>query len=79
MAKNITRMVQYARDPKSNPDPGFARLRAVIADAKSRNMVALMTIDPQSLGDTLEELRANLDAIADADLAVMFVPTKHRS
>lgn len=77
MAKNITRMVQYARDAK-NPDPGFARLRALIADARGRNMVALMTVSPRALGDTLDELHQNLDAIADADLAVMFVPTKHR-
>jgi hypothetical protein len=79
MPKNITRMVQYARDPASNPDPGFARLRALIADARSRNMAAVMTLSPAALGDTLEELCRNLDLIADADLAVILVPPRHRA
>ena len=76
MAK-ITRMVTYTRDPNVSTDK-FAALATLIAEAKKSNMFAVLVQSPQTLGDTYEELVANLDALAAADLAVMIVPPNHR-
>lgn len=77
MAKNVTRAVVYKRDLSVTANK-FDPLRALIDEAKAKNMAALMVHSPQMLGDTYEELIANLDAIAAADLALMIVPPQHR-
>lgn len=78
MAKNVTRMVQYQRDRSATNDK-FAGLRTVIADASARNMATILVDAPEALGDTYEELIANLNAIAAADLSLMIVPPRHRA
>lgn len=77
MAKKITRAVVYTRDPKVTADK-FAGLQTLVREAKQSNMAALMVQSPQTLGDTYEELIANLDLLAAADLALMIVPPAHR-
>ncbi|MFT3789361.1 MAG: hypothetical protein QM770_24810 [Tepidisphaeraceae bacterium] len=77
MAKKVTRMVVYKRDLSNTLDK-FAGLRTLIRDAREQNMVSILVQSPRMLGDTYEELTANLHVLAEADLALMIIPPKHR-
>jgi hypothetical protein len=41
-------------------------------------MASVIVESPQALGDTYEELVANLDALASAELLLSIVPPAHR-
>lgn len=75
MAKNVTRMSVF------RPAAGVSvaeSLAETIREARVKNHFSLMVRSPKDLGASYEELVAALDAIAEADLAVMFVPPNHR-
>lgn len=72
------RFVSYARDMTLEADK-FKELDRLVREAKTRQDVdAVVVASPQVLGDTYEELIANLNKLADAELAVVVVPPRVR-
>jgi hypothetical protein len=63
-------------DAKAQPKP--ADLDAMIAEALSRKLKLLIIPSPAVLGASVEEITANLDKIADAELPMTIVPKRHR-
>ena len=72
------RFVSYARDLGLRADK-FKELDKLVTDAKKKGDVdAVIVASPQVLGDDYEELVANLNKLADAELAVVIVPPRDR-
>jgi hypothetical protein len=57
----------------------FKELDRLVSDAKKKGDVdAVVVASPQVLGDDYGELVANLNKLADAELAVVVVPPRDR-
>ena len=77
--QNKFRFVSYARDMKVQADK-FKQLDRLVTEAKAKGEVdAVIVASPQVLGDTYDELVANLNKLADAELAVVIVPPSDRA
>jgi len=73
------RFVSYARDMTLDTDK-FKELDRLVMEAKAKGEVdAVIVASPQVLGDTYEELVANLNKLAEAELAVVIVPPSDRA
>ncbi len=58
----------------------FEEFERLISNVKDkRDVHAVVVESPQVLGDTYEELVANLNKLAGAELAVVFVPPSDRA
>lgn len=68
------RFVSYTRDLSVEKDK-FKQLNRLISGARqSGDVDAVVVASPEVLGDTYEELVANLNKLAGAELAVVIVP-----
>lgn len=67
--------------PATKPhDPNaLVDVDALIAEASARKLKAMFVSSPRALGATYEELVANLEKIADAELPLLIVPRRHRA
>ena len=73
------RFVSYARDMKVQTDK-FKQLDRLVTEATAKGEVdAVIVASPQVLGDTYDELVANLNKLAAAELAVAIVPPSDRA
>ena len=77
--QNKFRFVSYARDMTVKADK-FKTLDALVNDAKAKgDLDAVVVASPQVLGDTYEELVANLNKLASAELALVIVAAPQRA
>lgn len=77
--QNKFRFASYARDMTLQMDK-FKQLDRLVSKAKTKGDVdAVVVASPQVLGDTYDELVANLNKLADAELAVVVVPPADRA
>ena len=77
MGQHQRRAVSYARDMsvKTNKFVEFDRL---IREAKELAADTVLVQSPQVLGDNYDELIDNLTKLANAELALVIVPSEHR-
>ena len=79
MAEQKFRFVSYSRDRTVKADK-FKQLDRLVGEAKLKGDVDAVVVEsPQVLGDTYDELLANLNKLAQAELAVVIVPPSDRA
>lgn len=71
------RIVAYVRDFNLKTNK-FDQLDALIKQASSMGVAGVLIQSPQVLGDTYDELIANMNAISAANLAIVVVPPDQR-
>jgi hypothetical protein len=69
------RVVSYARDLSLTTDK-FAQFRVLLRDARKDGADAVAVASPQVLGDSYDELVANLNNLAAANLLLVIVPPR---
>ena len=75
MAASNLRVISYARDMSLTTDK-FEQFEALVRNAWKSQADGVVVASPQVLGDTYDELVANLQKLADADLLLAVVPSK---
>jgi hypothetical protein len=77
MPRPDLRLLSYARDFTVTENK-FAEFDRLVRERWKYPADGVLVSSPQVLGDTYEELTANLEKLAAADLALLIVPRKDR-
>jgi hypothetical protein len=77
MPRPDLRLLSYARDLTVTENK-FVEFDRLVRERWKYQADGVLVSSPQVLGDTYEELTANLEKLAAADLALLIVPRKDR-